>query len=59
MMLTRIPKFLKEGYIIPDKDGCWGTKDAKLKPNAPQWAKDEYEAWLKSVEELQRLEFED
>ncbi|MEG1441675.1 MAG: hypothetical protein RSC29_03345 [Oscillospiraceae bacterium] len=39
------PKFVVEGWIVTDEDDCWGTDGAKLKPDAPQWAKDEYEKW--------------
>lgn len=37
-------------YIIPDEDGFIGTFDAKIRDDAPQWAKDEYEAWKETQE---------
>jgi len=35
-------------YIIPDKG--WGTPGARIKDDAPQWAKDEWAAWRKEQE---------
>ncbi len=52
-MLSGIPRFVQEGYVIPGKHG-WGAKDAKLKPDAPQWAKDEYEEWQKFKEQARK-----
>ena len=38
------PKFLKEGYGYYDNDGL------KIKNDAPQWAKDEYNKFMKELE---------
>lgn len=35
-----------EKYVIPDKNGFCGTKGARIKPDAQQWAKDEYNKWM-------------
>ncbi|MEG0770955.1 MAG: hypothetical protein RR436_03555 [Clostridia bacterium] len=44
-----LPRFVAEGWIIPDEQGCWGNSKAKLKINAPQWAKDEYKKWIAEI----------
>ncbi|MEG2670274.1 MAG: hypothetical protein RR957_07385 [Oscillospiraceae bacterium] len=49
-----VPRFVTQGYVIHDKRGFWGTDGAKLKPDAPQWAKDEYEKWKATQAEAER-----
>ena len=52
--MTLIPRFVIEGWVIPDKDGFWGMPGAQLKPGAPQWAIDEYEEYMKEARKVSR-----
>lgn len=43
-MLIEMPLFIQEGYAIYTDEGI------KIKDNAPQWAKDEYEEYIEALE---------
>ncbi len=46
MLMDGLPRFVEEDYVIEDENGYWGTLGARIKPDAPQWAKDEFREHL-------------
>lgn len=45
-------------YVIPDKNGYTATSGAKIREDAPQWAKDEYEEFIRELEKARGEDLE-